>query len=499
MNIPTHHPSRETASSAPPIASSTTLAWGAAVTALLTVQFVLLKDALIDDAYIGLAYAQNFGFHFQWGLVESIPANTATSALNVIATGTMTALVRDPVLACGIVYVLSGLVLAVSLHQVFSTLNLPAGAGVLAAGLLLVNPLMVSTIGMESTLLVALLAVSMLAIVRSRPVPFGVAAALLVLTRPDTILLLLPLALSFRALRENWVRPLAAFAAICGAWYLISWIFLGSVIPDTFFIKAVQHSWEGETFANGVFLFMERTPAMTLLSIVPVVAGAAALLFTLSAALYRRYLRPDLRVFVAAALGGLLVFAGYSVIGVPPYHWYYVPTVATLALFLVAFVCTHTGMFRAVGVAVLVIAVVLTAVVVFAREDKAAAPITTNWTSAQQYEVLGRELGAVVGTESVELDGEAGTIAYFCRCRAVNVFSDQGFMNARIQEQQSQIPALAKPTLDVNWHFRDWSRGQQQTRYLLSSSTEPTPPGALRSWRVTSQWIGERYYSLYYV
>ncbi|MEK8073001.1 hypothetical protein [Rhodococcoides navarretei] len=468
------------------------------VTALLTVQFVLLKDALIDDAYIGLGYAQNFGFHFQWALVESIPSNTATSALNVIASGTVTALVRDPVLACGIVYVMSGSVLAVSLRQVFVTVNLPPRGGVLAAGLVLVNPLMMSTIGMESTLLVAVLGVSLLSIVRSRPVSFGVAAALLVLTRPDTILLLLPLALSFRALRAQWVRALAAFASICGAWYLISWILLGSVIPDTFFIKAVQRSWEGETFANGVFLFLQRTPTMTIMSIVPVVAGASALLFSLSYALYRRYLRPELRVFVSAAVGGLLVFAGYSVIGVPPYHWYFVPTVATLSIFLVAFVYTRTGILHAVGVAVLVTAIVVSGAVIFFRADKAVPPITTNWTSAQQYEVLGRELGALVGTELVELDGEAGTIAYYCRCRAVNVFSDQGFMNARIQEQQSQIPSLAKPILDVNWHFRDWSRGQQPTRYFLAASTEPGPPGAIRSWRVTSQWIGERYYSLYY-
>ncbi len=484
----------------PPVNSKrlqSTVALSALAVAALTCQFLYLKQSLIDDAYIGLGYARNFGIHFQWALVQSMPSNTATSALNVIVTGTVTAVVRDPVLACGIVYVACGMITTLALRGVFRSQNLPAHGGVIAAILILANPLMMSTIGMETVMIVALLSAALLSSVRSWPLAFGVTAALLILTRPDTILLVLPLAVSMRALRTHWKLPLTVFLAISGTWYLTSWVWMGSAIPDTFVIKAAQRSWGGETFANGVFLFFDRNPAMTIPTVIPPIAGAMALLAASIAAVLHRRIRPELTIFGFAAIGGLLIYAAYGAIGVPPYHWYYVPTVATLSLFLVAFAYTHGGVIRAIGVPAIVVTIAVSGVLVCTRVDTRFPPITTNQASAQQLRELSRDLRALVGDELVELDGEIGTIAYYCQCLLMNDFSDQGIVTARIQEQKMRIPDAARPILDANWYFRDWTQQPQPTRYLLASAIEPGRPGFIQSWRITSQWSGERYYSLY--
>ncbi|MCD2158122.1 hypothetical protein LQL77_30990 [Rhodococcus cerastii] len=468
----------------------------ATLIAALTCQFIYFRQSLIDDAYISLSYARNFGIHFQWALVQSMTSNTATSALNVIVTGSITFLVRDPIVACGIVYVLSGTTITMAFREVFHTLKLPKSGGIVAAALIMVNPLMMSTIGMESIMIVALLSIAILSSLRSRPTTFGFIAALLVLTRPDTILLVLPLAMSMRSLRTQWKLPLAVFIGICGIWYAISWLWLGSAIPDTFLIKAVQHSWDGDTFATGILLYLDRNPLMTTLAALPP-AGGLLLLIATCTVFGRR--RPELRVFVSTAVGGILIFMAYAFIGVPPYHWYYIPTAATLSLFAIAFIYTSGSKMRTIGAASVLAFAAVSCILVVTRPDPSVPPITSNWTSAEQYRELSRDLHGIIGTESVELDGEIGTIAYYCDCQAMNIFSDRGLLNVRIQEQQTQIPESIRSVFEANWYLRDWTQQPRPTKYRLASSIEPPRPGYIRSWRVTSQWIGERYYALYLI
>src|SRR2546423_14613367 len=46
--------------------------------------FLLVRDSLVDDAYITLSYAKNLAQHLHWGLIPHEVATSATSPLNVV-------------------------------------------------------------------------------------------------------------------------------------------------------------------------------------------------------------------------------------------------------------------------------------------------------------------------------------------------------------------------------------------------------------------------------
>ena len=93
-------------------------AWLCAGVALLAVgAFWLVHRALIDDAYITLAYARNLATRLHWGLIATEPANAATSPLNVLLLAAATALLRlsggvHPEWGLGVVFVASAVALA---------------------------------------------------------------------------------------------------------------------------------------------------------------------------------------------------------------------------------------------------------------------------------------------------------------------------------------------------------------------------------------------------
>jgi hypothetical protein len=74
--------------------------------------FLLVSRSLIDDAYITTAYARNLAFHLHWGMIADETANSATSPHNVIALGAITAVVRDGVVAVGVLFVGSAVLAA---------------------------------------------------------------------------------------------------------------------------------------------------------------------------------------------------------------------------------------------------------------------------------------------------------------------------------------------------------------------------------------------------
>ncbi|HEX9338241.1 MAG TPA: hypothetical protein VF892_20250, partial [Pseudonocardiaceae bacterium] len=132
------------------------------------VVFLAARTTLIDDAYITLDYARNIAFHLHWGLTPHATANTATSPLNVLVLGLVTAITRRPVLALGVVYVLSTVALEFGLRRTARAVGLPGWVGLLTVLLLAVNPVLLSSIGMEIALGGALTALLLLAAVTGR-------------------------------------------------------------------------------------------------------------------------------------------------------------------------------------------------------------------------------------------------------------------------------------------------------------------------------------------
>jgi len=104
--------------------------------------FLLVSPALIDDAYITMAYARNLAFHLHWGLIADETANSATSPLNVIALGAITAVVRDGVLAVGVLFVGSAVLAARWLTELAADAGLNHALPVVVVWSLLVNPLL---------------------------------------------------------------------------------------------------------------------------------------------------------------------------------------------------------------------------------------------------------------------------------------------------------------------------------------------------------------------
>src|SRR4051794_27623484 len=242
------------------------------------VMYWAVQYSLIDDAYITLAYAKQLAFHGNWGMVPDYSANSATSPLNVLLIAAGTFVTRRPLLGLGIVYVGSYAVLAWTLARTARTLRIPLTSAVLAVALILLNPWVLSSTGLESVVYAALLGSLLCCAVEGRPVWFGVVAGLALLCRLDMVVFILPLVLWSPVLRRQIPKMLGIAAAVSVPWFVLRW-FVGSAIPDTFVIKTLQKTWGDITFANGPFRFTDGGvgDAVARWAFFPVVVGAIAL------------------------------------------------------------------------------------------------------------------------------------------------------------------------------------------------------------------------------
>ncbi len=242
---------------AAPRSSAAGFAAPAAAAVAASAVFLLVHDALIDDAYITMSYARNVGLHLHWGLIPDQVANSATSPLNVLLLGAATAVVRDGVVAVGVLFVGSVALAARWLHTLAAELELSRWLPALAVGLLLVNPLMLSTVGLEPYMCTALLAGLLRYGAAGRVVGFGLVAGLTVLARPDVGVVVAVVSLVLPAVRRRLLVAVAAALAVVLPWCAFSWFVLGSVVPDTLVIKAGSETWSGFEFRNGPLLYLD--------------------------------------------------------------------------------------------------------------------------------------------------------------------------------------------------------------------------------------------------
>ncbi|MGI8309380.1 hypothetical protein [Saccharopolyspora hattusasensis] len=184
--------------------------------------FWVVHGALIDDSYITLSYARNLAFHGHWGLIGAEVSNSATAPLNVLVLAAAIEVVREPVVALGVVFVLANVALSAFLGSAARTSGFPGWIGSLGALLVAANPLVLSTVGLEMTLASALLGLLLLAGVRRRPVLFGLAAGLLALTRLDLGVFVLVVLIGLPSLWRGWWRWLLTAAAVALPWFTFS-------------------------------------------------------------------------------------------------------------------------------------------------------------------------------------------------------------------------------------------------------------------------------------
>ena len=187
----------------------------AAVACVSALVFALGRQHLIDDTFITLAYARNLAFHGHWGLLADATSNSATSPANVLALAALTFVVRDAVFAAGVLYVLSQV--ALSWPCGGSARRCRAGSRRSTFAALTVNPLLLSSIGLEVALGSAVLGWVTVFAAERRPLAFGLTAGALALVRLDLLIFAVVLGFSVRSGRAVLGAVLVALPWSCSA------------------------------------------------------------------------------------------------------------------------------------------------------------------------------------------------------------------------------------------------------------------------------------------
>ncbi|MBA8827483.1 hypothetical protein FHX42_004879 [Saccharopolyspora lacisalsi] len=482
----------------------TVLALLGGVALLAGAVFATIRNGLTDDAYITLDYARNLAFHGHWGIIGEEVANSATSPLNVIALTAFTAVLRQPVLALGVVFVLANVVFAYAPHESAEHSRLSPFGGLLATLLLLTNPLLLSTVGLEMTLAAALLGLLLLATVQQRRVFFGVVVGLLALTRLDLGVLVLLILIGRPSLWWEWWKWALPAGFVGLPWFVFSWFALGSAVPDSLVMKQLQDQWGEYSFANGLDLYYSVYPAATVASVSAAALGLVALPIWLVARLSRRAGPRDLHPWALFGIGGAAHFYVYTLLGVPPYHWYYASSMIGPTIFLAGAIGAVVGAYTATrltrplllaAVAVAAGLGVLAAQGRFPVEHGAPwhrAPIMANWAPPSDYARVGGMVGAIGGDSAVRSPGEIGVLAYFCDCAVVDGFSDRGYLADQIEQRVSEAHPATRWLLKLNYaHFAPAE--PRPVEYTLRSVEGYGPDPR---WNADSPWVSPHHFDL---
>jgi hypothetical protein len=400
-----------------------------------------LQDALIDDAFITLDYARTLAFHGDWGALPGIPSNTATSPLNVAILAAVTLVIRDPMVALWIVTILNAVVLSAGLIRLGSRWQVGTRLAWIATPLLILNPLLASSIGLETMMAISLFCWLLEAAVAGASRRFGWLAGVAIVLRPDLVVIAGVVWLLHPALR----RPQFAAttlgtgwrAAVVGLpWYVFSWIYFGSAIPDTLVIKQGQ-DWGH--YATGIWdryhlLYPTATNAAL------VIAALGALVTVATPLLSRGRYRPVALSVASAGLAGAAYFAAYSMLGVPPYFWYYgLPLAgATLALAFAIAAASRSAISSptvskvlCAAACIVVLSPALAAWIdgLAERSPLREAPIHGNWAITPEYKEIGLALAEEVPSGAIiRSAGEFGTILYYCDCTLIDRFDQRGLI-----------------------------------------------------------------------
>jgi hypothetical protein len=405
--------------------------------------FLAVRHALIDDAYITVDYARSLAFHGQWALEPGHIANTATSPLNVLLLAALTLVTRDPLLAVGVLLVASLATLGFALSTTVARLGWSRWVAGAALVLVAANPLLISTVGLETYLAVTLVAALGAAVVARRPVVAGAVIGLLVLTRADLGVFALA-ALATPALLRRAATVIVTAVLVAAPWFVTSWIVLGSALPDTMLLK-VGERWGQWSYNNGLLLYAGKYPAAVWLAVLPAAAGLAALVYWL----LPRVRRGDEGGVLAVVWGaGAVLYAVVYVFLQPaPYHWYYGPVIGSLTLLGALSLGRFPLPARRAGLVLGGVLAVVTAGFLV-RHPWQTVPITTNWATPPEYAAAAALAppGAVVRSH-----GEIGTLAYYCDCTVVDGFSDRGLIVERLEARRAAAGPITRFLLDLNY------------------------------------------------
>jgi hypothetical protein len=420
---------------------------------LLFVFYYQFRDALIDDAFITFSYASTLRHYFEWGFYQGWASNTATSPLNVMLIALFHVVIPDVVSAAILLtavetYCLIIFLIKISQHQFQNNFF----AILVSAGIIL-NPLLLSTIGLESFLFCLIFTTALLFLITQKPTQLGVALGLLTLTRPEGCLyfaIFLVYYIFHQTTRQSKTTATYHIAMpymlTIVPWFLFSWIHLGSFIPDTFFIK-IHQDWGGNML-TGFYLYFTKYPFETITSFI----------FAPLAFIYFRRTKGVFKYFLP--LCSIAYFLCYLFLTVPPYHWYYVPIIYIGILMggyiLSDFVQNQQQHFAKTAIA-LEFTILLfgfgTALSGRATFPPIEAFIHSNWGNQTQYRNIAQWLSdSITASQPIVVKGEVGTIAFFCKHQTNNYFT-RGIEDSIIFNRFHKTSTISKWCFSINHLF----------------------------------------------
>jgi hypothetical protein len=315
------------------------------VLALLVVAALLLGMALhplaVDDAFITYRYAQNLaaGNGFAYNVGRPILSTTAPLYALLLSIAAWLG-IEPPAFANG----LSAVALCVAAVILFAlgTRERNPWVGALAALLFVTYPLLWLSLGLEMAVFLALALGAILAYRGGRLYLTAALLALATLTRPDGLILTAVIAIDYAW--RKWPRNVSGetgkaagdFGRLLGAagvyaaitLPVLAWLTcqFGSPLPATLGAKVAQSElgvtgfYTDTTYLQGLGILARARLAQSPLYLLLVPAVAIGL-----GVMWRR--GQWVRLVVA---WGAAHLAGYTLLGVAPYSWYYAPLVPAL-------------------------------------------------------------------------------------------------------------------------------------------------------------------------
>jgi hypothetical protein len=456
---------------------------------LIVVLFIsLFKYSLIDDSFITLSYARNIFTNHIWGMSQNAISNTATSPLNVILLAIIGTLVGNYIDGIVILSSLIILFIIIFLIKIFDK-RMPI---VIALGsIILFNPLFLSTLGLESLLYGLLITIIIYQLIKKNYKLIGLFLGFLTITRPDGILLLSVIIFYFILEKRKKEIKVILFYFLCIVipWLFFSWIFLGSFIPLTFFIKVRQVWPSGIFYVIGPFLYFKKIFFPSLFSISPI--------FFLVILLILNRFKFDKNEKILLIFSSVYYFV-YSLLRVPPYHWYYVPPLFSLILIL-GFQLKKLDRARITEIIILYFLTFLPFIVIVVLLFKGGyylneAPIHTNWASQSDYKKVANWIDEnIAPNEKICIHSEIGTINYFVKNSSLSedfVIND-AFVKRILDKSKSKYTWLY-PLLKTNFLFYKYSENNKPCKYILfSNQSEILDKNllVLKSWHFNTKWV----------
>ena len=221
--------------SRPDLASALAFAGALLVAATL---FLLFHGRGYDDPYITYRYAANIarGYGFVYNAGERVLSTTTPLYTLILATLRLAGL--DLPLVSNAISCLSlaaGGWALWELGRVWRTRRM----GAAAFFLLPTFPLLVTTLGAETTFGISVILLGFLAYARGQYVAAAVLLALATLTRADGVLAAAVLGIDFLLWKRRPIpwRAVITYSAIVTPWFAFAWLYFGVPFPVTLFVK----------------------------------------------------------------------------------------------------------------------------------------------------------------------------------------------------------------------------------------------------------------------